>query len=239
MAHDPNGRLAPGGFGRRTFLKAAAGAAAVLLVDRAFEFDAHAQQSAGYQFFNRADAEILEALAERIWPADDEHPGAREAGALAYIDQALVGSYAGYGAAYRTLLRDLRQRLDQLYDRPVGELDAKQLDALLTELEEQGATGIFAGGPPEDAAAGVDRGDPTSAGVGARQMQLGLGPGSAFAMFRRHVMEGVLSDPVHGGNRDFAGWRALGYPGAHYVYTAEEQQVTEPLEKPIQSVADL
>ena len=28
------------------------------------------------------------------------------------------------------------------------------------------------------------------------------------------VMEGMFSDPIYGGNRDKAGWRLLGFPGA-------------------------
>jgi gluconate 2-dehydrogenase gamma chain len=27
-------------------------------------------------------------------------------------------------------------------------------------------------------------------------------------------MEGMFSDPIYGGNRDKAGWRLLGFPGA-------------------------
>ncbi len=50
-------------------------------------------------------------------------------------------------------------------------------------------------------------------------------------------MEGLFADPIHGGNRDFAGWRAVGYPGAYYVYTEEEQQTFEPLDRPFQSIA--
>lgn len=66
-----------------------------------------------------------------------------------------------------------------------------------------------------------------------------LGPGSSFDMIRAHVMEGVFADPIYGGNRDFGGWRTVNYPGAHYIYTAEEQQTFEPLNKPFLSVADL
>jgi gluconate 2-dehydrogenase gamma chain len=86
-----------------------------------------------------------------------------------------------------------------------------------------------------------DRGedDDPLAGLPGRRLELGLGPSSSFEMIRTHVMEGIFSDPIYGGNRDFAGWRVVNYPGAHYVYSAEEQQVFEPLAKPFQSVGDL
>lgn len=208
---------------RRRFLKRSAGALAVLAVNMAFRFDAVAQQEARerYQFLRRDEAELLEALASRIWPGDADDPGAREAGAVAYIDRALAGPYSAYQQAYRVVLHDLRGRVEDRFGVSVGELEDDQVDLLLGELETAGE---------ED--------DPL-AGLPGRRLELGLGPSSAFDMIRRHVMEGVFSDPIYGGNRDFAGWRVVNYPGAHYVYSAEEQQVFEPLQKPFQSVGDL
>ncbi|CAN5781257.1 gluconate 2-dehydrogenase subunit 3 family protein [soil metagenome] len=208
---------------RRTFLKRAAGTMAVIAVNMAFRFDAVAQEAArgGYQFFTREEGELMEAIAGRIWPADDDGPGAIEAGAVTYVDRALSGPYAAYQQAYRVLLHDLAGQIRQRYGGSVRDLDERQLDALLGELEERS-----------------DDDDPL-AGLPGRRLELGLGPDSSFDMVRTHVMEGVFCDPIYGGNRDFAGWRAVNYPGAHYVYTAEEQQVFEPLTKPYQSVADL
>jgi gluconate 2-dehydrogenase gamma chain len=208
---------------RRTFLKRSAGTVALLAVSTAFRLDTMAQQETRerYQFLRREEAELLEALASRIWPGDLDDPGAREAGAVAYIDRALSGPYSAYQQAYRIVLGELRQTAMQQYGVGAADLTDAQLDALLGELEER---------DPDD--------DPIHRLLG-REFQLGLGPESSFDMIRRHTMEGVFSDPVHGGNRDFAGWRVVNYPGAHYVYSAEEQQVFEPLEKPFQSVADL
>ena len=36
-----------------------------------------------------------------------------------------------------------------------------------------------------------------------------------FNTLRTHTMEGMFADPVYGGNKDFAGWRLVGFPGAH------------------------
>jgi gluconate 2-dehydrogenase gamma chain len=220
-SHDPTSD--PAALTRRTFLKRSAGALALLAVHTAFRFDAEAQEQArqGFVFFTREEGELVEALSGRIWPGTPSDPGAIEAGAVYYIDRALDGPYAGYQRAYRVLLHELRDGIRQRHGVGVRELDDAQLDQILGELEAQPAE--------EDA---LQR-------VPGRQLELGLGPSSSFEMLRSHVMEGVFSDPVHGGNRDFAGWRAVNYPGAHYVYSAEEQQVFEPLTKPYQSVADL
>jgi gluconate 2-dehydrogenase gamma chain len=37
--------------------------------------------------------------------------------------------------------------------------------------------------------------------------------GDFFSMFRQNVLEGMLSDPAYGGNRDMVGWKWIGYPG--------------------------
>ncbi|HEU5086677.1 MAG TPA: gluconate 2-dehydrogenase subunit 3 family protein, partial [Roseiflexaceae bacterium] len=41
---------------------------------------------------------------------------------------------------------------------------------------------------------------------------------------RRHTMEGMFSDPAYGGNRDYVGWKLIGYPGAQRAYTVAELQ---------------
>jgi gluconate 2-dehydrogenase alpha chain len=46
---------------------------------------------------------------------------------------------------------------------------------------------------------------------------------SAFDLVWRHLREGLFGDPMHGGNRDMAGWKLIGFPGAQYGYRAEEQ----------------
>lgn len=222
MNHDDS-PVAQAGLTRRTFLLRSAGALAALAAARAFEFDALAQEEArfGGQFLTPDEAEAFAAIADRIWPGDDEDPGAREAGAAAYVDRALAGPYAAYQQTYQVILDDLEQEARSRYGTNIAALDADRLDDMLRELEEM---------PEED--------DPLAT-FQARQLELTFGPSSSFELLRRHTMEGVFSDPIHGGNRDFAGWRTVGYPGAHYVYSAEEQQTFEPLDKPFQSVGDL
>jgi hypothetical protein len=40
-------------------------------------------------------------------------------------------------------------------------------------------------------------------------------------------MEGMFADPVYGGNRDFAGWRLVGFPGAQPIFTRTDMQSKE------------
>ena len=41
-----------------------------------------------------------------------------------------------------------------------------------------------------------------------------------FNTLRTHTMEGMFADPIYGGNKDFAGWRLVGFPGAQPLFTA-------------------
>ena len=40
-----------------------------------------------------------------------------------------------------------------------------------------------------------------------------------FNTLRAHTMEGMFADPVYGGNKDFAGWKLVGFPGTQLYYT--------------------
>ena len=42
-----------------------------------------------------------------------------------------------------------------------------------------------------------------------------------FDLLLQNTKEGFLSDPMYGGNRNFAGWRLIGFPGPRYNYANE------------------
>ena len=48
-----------------------------------------------------AEGAVFEAIASRLWPGSPGDPGAREAGAVFYLDGALAGAYADLVAVYR------------------------------------------------------------------------------------------------------------------------------------------
>jgi gluconate 2-dehydrogenase gamma chain len=55
--------------------------------------------------------------------------------------------------------------------------------------------------------------------------KLGTGWAGFFQLLLEHTREGMFSDPMYGGNKNFAGWDLIGYPGLKLVYTAQEQSV--------------
>ena len=59
---------------------------------------------------------------------------------------------------------------------------------------------------------------------------------SFWGMLYQTVMEGMFSDPIYGGNRNKAGWKLIGFPGAVAVnrenvekYKDKKFPVTNPL----------
>jgi gluconate 2-dehydrogenase gamma chain len=42
-----------------------------------------------------------------------------------------------------------------------------------------------------------------------------------FALLRQNTIEGMFSDPVHGGNVDMVGWQLVGFPGPRMSNYAE------------------
>ena len=55
--------------------------------------------------------------------------------------------------------------------------------------------------------------------LGARSVPVvSRGDKYVFAQVIKDMQEGFFADPLYGGNRDMAGWKMIGYPGARYNY---------------------
>ncbi len=165
----------------------------------------------GLLFLSLREAEALDALVARIIPGDAADPGAREAGVTTYIDRALAGPYAEWRLAYRDGMRLVDAFAQASYGKRIGQLADADQDEILAALQEDRVPGF-------------------AAGDGAR----------FFDMIWAHTIEGMFSDPAYGGNRDAAGWRLIGFPGAQYGYSADEMRYGADLTgKPIMTLADI
>jgi hypothetical protein len=49
-----------------------------------------------------------------------------------------------------------------------------------------------------------------------------------FTRVRRLTLEGMFGDPSYGGNKNFAGWDLLRYPGAKLATSPEDQRMSTP-----------
>ncbi len=155
-------------------------------------------RSAGQEhgtFFNHDEAATIAAFTERLMPGAPGKPGARDAGVLNYIDLALAGAYADLQEFYRRGLAQLEAHCRKIHNESFVRLAAARQDDVIRTLEE-GKAAEFTWPTAQE----------------------------FFNTIRTHTMEGMFADPIYGGNKEFAGWRLVGFPGAPPVFTPADMQ---------------
>jgi gluconate 2-dehydrogenase gamma chain len=145
-----------------------------------------------------AEAETLEAICARLIPTDENGPGAAEARAAHYIDRALGSALAASRAAYSSGLAALDTYARASKSSPFAKLSTADQDRVLTDLEQNVATGFT------------------------------QGASNFFNLVRGHTLQGTFCDPYYGGNANFVGWDLVGYPGVRLTVGADEQRMTAP-----------
>lgn len=210
-------------------------------------------------FFNIHEAATVDAITSRILPGTADDPGAHEAGVVFYIDRNLGGTNLGYelktytqgpfpvvseepvpveAASTRDIYDFVAVAAEQIsrygyqsvlspqevyrrglefvdgyaqsqFQNNFVDLSPEQQDQILTDMEADKATGFE--GPSGRA---------------------------FFTQLRNDTIEGMFSDPMYGGNRDLAGWKLIGYPGAQRFYTPDDIKNPSFQREP-QSLAEL
>lgn len=140
------------------------------------------------RFFTAEEARVVQAACERILPADDSGPGATEAGVVVYIDRQLAGPYGKDKYRY-TKAPFVEAPAEYGYQgkEPPREIYRSGIQKL----------GNFAELPP------------TEQDERLRAIEKTI----FFRILRQHTIEGMFSDPLHGGNAGLIGWQLIGYPG--------------------------
>jgi gluconate 2-dehydrogenase gamma chain len=170
-------------------------------------------EAAGYAFLNLEEAAFIEALVDHMVPADEISPKGTDLGINVYIDRALAGAWGkgerlymqgpwkqgtpqqGYqlpltpAQLYREAIAATNAHCRKTYGKPFDRLDDKQREEVLVALSS-----------------------------GKLAFDNGLPARVFWGTVYQTVMEGMFSDPIYGGNRDKAGWRMIGFPGAIAVH---------------------
>lgn len=177
-------------------------------------------------FFTDPEQRFVDAAVLRLIPEGDDGTGAQTAAVGFFIDRQMAGPYGraetwymkgpfqngeaeqGYqlaytpAALYRTAIREIDAWCRDQHGKPFAELPPAQQDDVLAKME---------------------KGD----------VKLKEVPSDAFfAMLWQNAQEGFLSDPMYGGNRNFTGWKLIGFPGPRYNYVKEITEHGKPYRLP-------
>jgi gluconate 2-dehydrogenase gamma chain len=211
MANSTEDDAAPREVSRRHLFKQVGAASAVAITGAALTSEAamaqeHAAQGTpvavsppeALETLTAAEADILEAIVARLIPSDQNGPGATEARAAHYIDRALAGPLRPSRDAYAAGLAAIDAYALSSKGAAFAQLSPVNQDAVLTDLENNLATGFA----------------PNAV--------------TFFNLVRTHTIQGTFCDPYYGGNADFVGWDLIGYPGIRMAVSEDEQHLKAP-----------
>ncbi len=134
--------------------------------------------------------DLAEAITGRIIPTDHE-PGAIEAGCVNFIDKALAHEDTDYRPVYFEGLRETNEAAVELYGEPFVKLAPERQDEILLAAE---------------------------AGSIRTWSSAVVAPADFFAIIRSHTIIGFLAYPSYGGNKDYIGWKVIGFPGPRHEF---------------------
>jgi len=148
-------------------------------------------------FFTEAEARIVQAACARIFPSDENGPGATEANVIVYIDRQLAGPWGEdkYRYTQAPWVESVPEHGYQAKDNPrqIYRAAIPKLGADYTSVP------------------------PTEQDARLRAIERS----TFFRILRTHTLEGMFSDPLHGGNAGLIGWQLIGYPGPLMSYRDE------------------
>jgi gluconate 2-dehydrogenase gamma chain len=141
------------------------------------------------RFFSQSEALIIAAASSRIFPSDEAGPGAREAGVAVYIDRQLAGPWG----------RDGHRYTQEPFEENAPAEFGYQGKATPQQIYRRGLKDLT----------GFDHLAPGEQDEKLKQIETTL----FFSLLRQNTIEGMFSDPIHGGNADMVGWQLIGFPG--------------------------
>ncbi|REC96623.1 gluconate 2-dehydrogenase subunit 3 family protein [Kushneria indalinina] len=181
-------------------------------------------------FFTSDEWAFVLAACDRLIPGEGEGPGALDTNVPVFIDRQMDAPYghaerwymegpfvagsSDLGFQYPYTPREVYQRgialtqrwCQQHHDARFESLEADTRDQVLSALE-QGEVDFAA----------LDEEWLTS--------------DDFFSWLLQHTKEGYLSDPIHGGNKNMAAWKMVGFPGARASFRdwVDQHDVEYPL----------
>ncbi len=180
----------------------------------------------GWYFFNPSEVVTVEAIVDRLIPADALSIGGKEAGCAVFIDRQLAGSFGKSSRLYTKgpFLPGLPTQGEQSGLTPAGRyrLGLKALNDYVHAAHGKAGFAQLPAAEQDEVLRGLEDG----------KIELKLHPGFTthdfFELVLQNTMEGFFADPLYGGNRGMASWKMLGFPGARYDYRDHIDKYNQP-----------
>src|SRR3954471_10179555 len=96
-----------------------------------------------YTVLAAAEARTAGALFERMFPADERGPGARDIGVVEYVDRALYGHDKRLVPAYKLILAAVEAACESAHGRGFADLPPPEQDEIVRSLAEGRLPGPF------------------------------------------------------------------------------------------------
>jgi gluconate 2-dehydrogenase gamma chain len=161
-------------------------------------------------YFTATERNFVAAATSCLIPTDGSGPGATEADVATFIDRQLAGPY-GRGEGWYlagpfpagTPEQGWQSELSpaQIYRKAIAAIDAYCIRTAGKAFAKLGAE------QQDGVMRGLQKGEIVLDGLSAKTF---------FQLLHQNTIEAYFADPVYGGNRNFVGWRMIGYPGVRY-----------------------
>lgn len=164
---------------RRDFIKTSIlGAGGIILIP------ACASQVSPYIFFSREEAHCLIALCEQIIPADNNGPGATNAGVINYIDRQLYEVFKWEQRIYKNGLEAIQNSSKKIFNRKFENLDFNVQTDFVVKMESDTLP---------------------------REYWKKTDSSEFLNLVIEHTKQGFYGSPRHGGNKDYISYRMLNF----------------------------
>jgi gluconate 2-dehydrogenase gamma chain len=180
-------------------------------------------QPGPWRFFTPDEATTVEAIVDRLIPADELTPGGKDLGCAVFIDRQLAGPYGHHGGLYMEgpFQHGTKQQGMQSDVTP-SEHYRRALAALNAHCQQ--AFGM------KFAALSNSQKDDVIKGLEDNKLELGGDSGhDFFKQILNDTQTGFFADPVYGGNKDMASWKMIGFPGTRYDYREWVDRHNQPV----------
>jgi gluconate 2-dehydrogenase gamma chain len=214
---------------RRTFLVGAVFISSSLLLGGCGGGDS-TRGAVAPRFLDGDERRFVRAAIDRLIPPDALGAGAVQAGVDDFIDAQLAGPFGQAAGTYMRGPFHLGAR-EQGYQLPFTPAQVYRLGIQRIDEHCKKTLGnVFA-------QLKSDQQDKVLHDLEDGKIDLGEIPSpNFFNLLWGNTKEGFLADPVYGGNRDFAGWKLIGYPGPRYNYTDDIEKFGQPYNAPFISL---